>query len=310
MDAILNIIKPSGMTSHDVVSFVRKLLPGMKVGHTGTLDPAAAGVLPLCVGKATRLSSFLLEGSKGYRAEATLGIETDTLDSQGKVLSRQSVKGVSSGDVKKVLSGYTGETDQVPPAHSAIRYRGRKSYEWAHRGKSVKLPSRRVKIFNVELVEFIDDTFPRIIFDVECSHGTYIRSLALQIGKDLGSGAYLSFLLRTRSGPFTLYNAITLEDVQMAARDNNTEREAFPMDYAIKHLKRVTVINEALRYLAQGNYLFKEQVKCKTGFTEKKELFRVYDMQDRFWGIGEWQMASGELVFKPVKLLRSFREDS
>lgn len=312
MDAILNLIKPSGMTSHDVVSYTRKMLPGIKAGHTGTLDPAAAGVLPVCLGKATRVSSFLLEGRKGYRGEVTLGVATDSLDSEGREVSRQIVKGVSAQKAEEVLSGYTGEIEQVPPAHSAIHYRGRRAYEWAHQGEKISLPPRKVKIFNISLVEFINDSFPRIIFDVECSHGTYIRSLAMQIGKDLGLGAHLSFLLRTYVGSFGLDNASTLESLKKAVAIQNVSKMVVPMDYALQHIKKVNVTDEAIYYLAQGNHLFKEQVVESAEVTnkEKDEIYRVYDMQHNFWGIGRWENTSRGKMFKPEKLLRSYRGDS
>ncbi len=309
MDAIINILKPSGMTSHDVVSFARKLLPGIKIGHTGTLDPAASGVLPLCLGKATRISSFLLEGRKGYRGEMTLGIETDSLDSQGKETLRQIVKGVSINTVNKVLSDYCGEIEQVPPAYSAIHYLGRRSYEWAHEGKKVSLPPRKVNIFSLTLVEFIDDTFPRIIFDVECSHGTYIRSLALQIGQDIGYSAHLSFLLRTHAGPFKLNTAITLEKFQEVVNKKEINKEVMPMDYALQHIETVTIIDEALNYLIQGNHLFKEQV-INAEQKVKENIFRIYDTQENFWGLGRWEKTSKGIMFKPFKLLRSYRGDS
>jgi tRNA pseudouridine55 synthase len=313
VDAILNTLKPSGMTSHDVVAFARKKLPGVKIGHTGTLDPHAAGVLPLCLGSATRLSEYLLEGTKGYRGEVLLGIETDTLDAGGKEISRESVGDLSLNSIKEVFLKNTGESEQVPPSFSAVHYKGKKAYKWAHQGEMVDLPSRKIMIYRLDFIDIIHDgAFPRIIFDVECSHGTYIRVLARKIGRDLGYAAHLSFLLRTFVGPFTIDTAETLENIEARVADNTLNLALMPMDYIVRHLSRVTVTDEALLFLSRGNYLYPGQIiadRAPDCAENKKELIRIYDSESKFWGLGRWQLTANGPMFKPEKIFRNRKED-
>ncbi|NLZ28932.1 MAG: tRNA pseudouridine(55) synthase TruB [Firmicutes bacterium] len=307
MNAILNMLKPSGMTSHDVVSFARKKMPGVKIGHTGTLDPAASGVLPLCLGKATRISSFLLEGDKGYRGEIMLGIATDTFDGEGQITCQKPfvAPGIDPEQVRTVLRKNIGKMEQYPPSFSAIRYRGRRSYEWARKGKIIKLPPRKVNIYSLKLVRYMEGSFPRIIFDVKCSHGTYIRSLAVKIGEDLGCPAHLSFLLRTSVGPFTIDRSVTLEHFGKTVEENSTGEILLPIDVALFHMPEVVVIGEALRYLAHGNYLYGNQVSSPGGEPPVPgRVYRVYGPEREFWGLGKWVRAEKGLLFKPTKLLR------
>lgn len=295
------------MTSHDVVSFVRKQLPGRKVGHTGTLDPAASGVLPLCIGKATRISSFLLEGDKGYRGEITLGIATDTFDGEGRITCREPLKisDIDQDRVRAVLHKNTGEIEQNPPSYSAIRYRGRRSYEWARLGKDIKLPPRKVNIYSLSMVQFEEDSFPRIIFDVKCSHGTYVRSLAVKIGHDLGYPAHLSFLLRTSVGPFTIDRTVTLEDFRESVKENAMGKILLPIDDALPHMPEVVVIREALHYLANGNYLYMHQVSNPGGKPPVPDrIYKIYGPDKEFWGLGKWVEDEAGLMFKPIKILR------
>ncbi|NLI69406.1 MAG: tRNA pseudouridine(55) synthase TruB [Firmicutes bacterium] len=307
MNAILNILKPSGMTSHDVVSFARNKLPGIKVGHAGTLDPAASGVLPLCLGKATRISSFLLEGDKGYRGEIMLGIATDTFDGDGRITCQKplGVPGIDPERVRAVLRKNIGRMEQEPPSFSAIRYRGRRSYEWARKGKTIKLPPRKVSIYSLKLVQYMEGSFPRIIFDVKCSHGTYIRSLAVKIGEDLGCPAHLSFLLRTSVGPFTIDRTVTIEDLGKAVEENGIGEIFLPIDIALLHMPEVVVVKEALRYLVHGNYLYANQVSSPDGEPPVPgKVYRVYGPEREFWGLGEWTRVEKGIMFKPTKLLR------
>lgn len=307
MNAILNMLKPSGMTSHDVVSFARKKLPGVKIGHTGTLDPAASGVLPLCLGKATRISSYLLEGDKGYRGEIMLGIATDTFDGEGQITCQKPLKapGIDPEQVRAVLRKNIGKMEQDPPSFSAIRYRGRRSYEWARKGKIIKLPPRKVSIYSLKLVRCMEGSFPRIIFDVKCSHGTYIRSLAVKIGEDLGCPAHLSFLLRTSVGPFTIDRTVTLEHFGDAVEENSTGELLLPIDVALYHMPEVVVVGEALRYLAHGNYLYGNQVSSPGDEPPVPgRVYRVYGPEREFWGLGKWVRVEKGLLFKPIKLLR------
>jgi len=304
VNSIINILKPAGMTSHDVVSYVRKQLPGIKVGHTGTLDPAAAGVLPLCLGKATRLSSFLMEGVKGYRGEITFGVTTDTLDGEGKILEINKEHSIKSAEIQGVLQKFEGNIEQVPPIYSAVKHQGKRLYKQARNNKNPEPEPRSVTIYNIHMEEYIEGAFPRIIFDVKCSHGTYIRSLARDVGEILGVGGHLSFLVRTSSGLLDLNNSITIENFQLAINSNELEKLLIPMDFAVSHLKKIIVLNAYINYFVSGNFVKEEQVKVESENTQnEQELWRVYDQNEKFWGIGRWQATAQGLMLKPEKVL-------
>lgn len=209
MNGFLNVLKPAGMTSHDVVSFARRLLKTKKIGHTGTLDPGVAGVLVLCVGKATRLVEYILESGKKYRAELQLGLVTDTQDGFGKVIAR-SQPDIAADDLVRVLAKYQGCIEQLPPMYSAVRRNGQKLYELARRGIEVERKPRPVVIYDLQLRKRQGE---RVTFDVSCSKGTYIRTLCHDIGQDLGCGACMTRLIRTAVGPFLLADSWTLEEL-------------------------------------------------------------------------------------------------
>ncbi|HYG58196.1 MAG TPA: tRNA pseudouridine(55) synthase TruB [Symbiobacteriaceae bacterium] len=213
MDGILNLLKPPGMTSHDVVNAVRRALGIKKVGHTGTLDPGVAGVLPICVGRATRLAEFIAGEDKAYRAEITFGVTTTTQDSFGEVTSEGDASRLTRGDVAYVLTRFHGEIMQVPPMVSAVKVGGKRLYELAREGVEVERQARPVTIHRLQLLDFRPGSHPVAFVDVVCSKGTYIRTLAADIGEALKVGAHMSYLVRTRSGPFTLEAAATLEEL-------------------------------------------------------------------------------------------------
>ena len=212
LHGILVIDKPRGLTSHDVVARVRRLLKTRKVGHAGTLDPAAEGVLVLAVGRATKLLSDLSAHTKRYAAHVVLGVGAVSGDVEGPaILEEPSSDRPSSAAVSATLKGFTGDIEQVPPAHAAIKVDGQPLYRRARRGETVEVPSRNV---HVSLLTLIDYQFPNLCLDVECSAGTYVRSLARDIGNALGTSAYLHYLLRTRSGNFDLADAWSLDELQ------------------------------------------------------------------------------------------------
>lgn len=213
MDGIINVLKPPGMTSSDVVYWLRRGLKTKKIGHTGTLDPGVAGVLPLCVGKATRLAEYLTEQGKAYRAEVTFGITTDTQDAFGKVLQVTSPR-LKRGDLEQILPHFSGRISQIPPMYSAVRKEGKHLYEYARQGMTIERTPREVSIDKLELKEWIDGEFPKAILDIECSKGTYIRTLSHDLGQAIGCGAHMSYLLRVRSGPFKLSESWTLEEIE------------------------------------------------------------------------------------------------
>lgn len=215
MDGIINVLKPVGMTSTDVVRWLLRKTEAGKAGHIGTLDPGAAGVLPICLGKATRLAEYHSDQGKSYRAEITLGITTDTQDAFGQELSRI-VPIVSREQFANTLENFLGVIEQEPPMYSAVRKNGRHLYEYARQGIDVAREKRQVEIKRLDLVEWHEEKFPRVLFDVECSKGTYIRTLCHDIGVALGCGAHMSFLLRLGAGKFTLNSAYTLEEIDQA----------------------------------------------------------------------------------------------
>jgi len=211
---VLNFFKPPGMTSHDAVAFVRRVLKEKRVGHTGTLDPAAAGVLPICVGQATRLVEDLQAGTKRYIAEATFGRETDSGDLLGEVVRESDASTLQLEDLRAAMDAFRGEIEQTPPLHSAIKVGGVKLYDLARSGQSVEIPTRRVTISHLHLSRWQGGENPRAMLDIECSGGTYIRSLVRDIGRAANSAATMSFLVRNRSGFFSLGNAVSPEEFE------------------------------------------------------------------------------------------------
>ncbi len=213
VSGFLNINKPLHMTSHDVVAKIRRGLNLKKVGHAGTLDPLASGVLVICVGSATRLSEYVMHGTKRYRAQVHLGVTTDTYDAEGAVVQQRDASHVERGEVETHLTAFTGDIAQMPPMYSAIKQGGRKLYDLARAGQTVERELRPVRIDSLDIVEW---SLPEFTLDVVCSAGTYIRSLAYDLGEALGVGAHLSGLSRVTSGTFQLTDAITL-DVLLAS---------------------------------------------------------------------------------------------
>ncbi|KLU63460.1 tRNA pseudouridine synthase B [Peptococcaceae bacterium CEB3] len=222
MDGVINLLKPPGMTSAAVVAWVRRALSVRKAGHTGTLDPSVAGVLPICLGKATRLAEYFTAQGKFYRAEATFGLVTDTQDAQGKILQRRPAL-LSRADLEKVLPRFRGVINQVPPMHSALRKDGKHLYEYARAGIVLAREPRVIRVERLDLVRWTDGKFPKAILDIECSKGTYVRTLCHDLGQAAGYGAHMSYLLRLRSGPFSLAESWTFEEIEAAWAEGNTE---------------------------------------------------------------------------------------
>lgn len=246
----VNIYKPIGMTSHDVVAKVRKITGIKQVGHTGTLDPFAEGVLPVCIGKATRLIEFLAD-DKEYLATVQFGKSTDTYDKDGNVIF-SSDKKVSEDDVKEALKIFEGEISQMPPIYSAIKVNGKKLYEYARSGKEVEIQPRRVVIENIELKSF-DKKLQQAQILIKCSKGTYIRSIANDLGENLGCGAHLIRLIRTQAGKFRVENSVKLEDVQIP---KNLINPIDMMDY-----EKIQVSGEDLEYIRNGRALKNKNIE-------------------------------------------------
>lgn len=259
MNGIINIIKPPGMSSHDVVNFVRKTLKIKKAGHTGTLDPGAAGVLVVCLGTATRLAQFMINDDKEYRAEITFGLKTSTGDSFGDVTCESDASPLDQESVCSVLASFTGEISQTPPMTSAIKLKGKKLYELARAGQVMERPARTVNIYSLEFISGTGWGGPRpsALLHLCCSKGTYVRSLCEDIGDRLGYGAYMSFLVRTRSGDYHIGRSVTIEEVVAAAtQGNNFSRIIISLDEALAGVPSVIVKNGAVKTVLSGAKLY------------------------------------------------------
>ncbi|GIV21045.1 MAG: hypothetical protein KatS3mg023_2796 [Armatimonadota bacterium] len=214
MDALVNLYKPAGMTSREAVDAVRRILGVRRAGHTGTLDPGAEGVLLICLGKATRLNEFLQWLPKTYRATMVLGVQTDTQDGEGKVIATTDASSITRERVEAVFPQFTGEIEQIPPMHSAVHHEGRRLYDLAREGKEVPRQARKVWIHRLQLLHFSPGEHPEVDIEVECSTGTYIRTLCADIGNALGAGGYMKSLVRTAIGAFRAEDAVTLQQLQ------------------------------------------------------------------------------------------------
>jgi tRNA pseudouridine55 synthase len=247
---LLNVDKPSGPTSHDIVLAVRRGTGEKRIGHAGTLDPLAEGVLVLALGPATRLVEYLVASQKTYLAEITLGIETTTYDAEGEVVARRPLPDdLSPESIAPVLERFTGRVEQVPPVYSAVKVRGKAAYARVRNGEAVDLPPRLVEIKRLELIEF-DSPVLRVA--VDCSPGTYIRSLADDIGKALGCGAMLSGLVRTASGSFTQQDAVSWEALQRSFEDRTWEKYLLPADTALEGFPRLDLDESQYRLALNG----------------------------------------------------------
>lgn len=258
-NGILPLHKPKGMTSHDCVFRLRKLLKTKKVGHTGTLDPDVTGVLPICIGKATKVAEYMSDYPKEYVGEVTLGSSTTTEDSSGEIVVQKSVGTPPTIEqVKKILHYFTGEIDQVPPMYSAVKVKGKKLYEYARAGIEVERPVRRVYIYEIQLVENeIKSRHDKLSFSfrVKCSKGTYVRTLAVDIGKKLGYPAHMSYLQRIASGPFQLSDCFTFEQLEDMVDKNEVQNVLLPIEEAIKHFPSIVVDKETEAKIKNGSVL-------------------------------------------------------
>ena len=297
IDGILNIHKASGMTSHDVVARVRKLLRQKRVGHTGTLDPMATGVLPICVGQATRVAEYLSESGKAYQAEITFGTVTDTYDAEGTVLRTASTDALTLERIENLLPRFLGPQLQVPPLYSAIKIQGQPAYKHARAGEALTLEPRAVEITQLHIVDW---QHPKLTLDVECSKGTYIRSLAYDLGEALECGAYLTALLRTRSGPFSIEQSLTLEQLTDAVEQGQIANCLFPADYAMQSYPALHLDEETAQHVLHGN-VFHYQLDMTISQPQHHALARVYDPTGHFLAIATWD--AEQVHWQPKKVL-------
>lgn len=290
MKGILLVNKEEGKTSHDMVSALRRLTGIKKVGHTGTLDPMATGLLPLCLGKATRLASYVQGERKTYRAWGVLGKRTDTLDRTGQVLD-QAPFDVSLEDLEGVLASYLGPLDQVPPMYSALKYKGRRLYDYAREGVEVQRKARRVHIYRLDLLDFDGQRFE---FELDCSSGTYVRSLIDSIGQDLGTYAYMDDLVRTRVGSFILGDAHKVEDLATMT-SQGIEGLLLPMERAVTSLDRLDLDPGLEDHVRDGKLLESPDL-------EEGREYAVFS-GDVFVGLGQRKDQGGQAYLHVHKVL-------
>lgn len=296
LNGIINVYKEAGFTSHDVVAKMRGICGQKKIGHTGTLDPAATGVLPVCLGSGTRLCDMLTEKDKEYAAVLLLGVTTDTQDITGAVLSQKEVK-ASEEEVKEAVMSFVGDYDQIPPMYSALKVNGKKLYELARAGKEVEREARRVRIEEIEILHM---ELPRVTMRVVCSKGTYIRTLCADIGNKLGCGGTMESLQRTRVGIFKLEEALTLSQLQEKKEDGTLPSCVKPVDACFEHLTALRVCPQHQKLLDNGNPLFADQMLERIRIGEGEQV-RVYSADGRFFGIYVKEEDRSRR-FKPVKM--------
>lgn len=292
---MINVYKEKGFTSHDVVAKLRGICKQKKIGHTGTLDPDAVGVLPVCLGSATKLCDMLTDKEKEYIAELRLGLITDTQDVSGKVLEERSIKATKE-EICHAIMSFVGAYDQIPPMYSALKVNGKKLYELAREGKEIERKSRPVTIFEIEILE---EAFPAYKIRVRCSKGTYIRTLCHDIGIRLGCGAVMTSLQRTRSGSFRMEEAYTLAQIQKRADEGKLEELVIPVEKMFEHLPSVSTGENARKALANGNQLKKEEYDSDRELA-KEEQVRLYDADGKFHGVYRYDV--NRKLLCPVKL--------
>jgi len=279
MDGILNINKPAGKTSYTIVAMVKRLTSEKRVGHAGTLDPMATGVLPICLGQATRLVEYLMDTTKTYRAEIELGISTDSYDREGTITRRGDTSGITHEQLENALDSFRGVITQIPPIYSAIKHQGKPLYELARAGIDVERKSRTAKIYSLELNNWEN---PILNIEVTCGKGTYIRSLANDLGEALGCGAMLKNLERSRCGIFDIKDAVTIEHFEEACQGGYWESLLYPMDSILSLWETVIVGEEKAKAIRNGALItIAENKSNQTG----SELCRAYTWDGSLLGI-------------------------
>lgn len=295
LDGVVNFFKPAGMSSHDAVYFFRRLLGIKKIGHTGTLDPMASGVLPICIGKGTRIAEYLTDSRKEYIGELTLGSKTDTLDSTGSILNSSSLL-AGEPEITKAFNNYKGKINQLPPMYSARKVEGKKLYELARQGIVLDRQAREVEIYEMEILKILENQ--RIIFRTKCSKGTYIRTICDDIGDALGTFGYMSFLLRTQVGGFLINNSLGMDTLKNFNKDE-LEKIITPMDKALSHLQAVELNVDRYEKLVNG---LSTRLGAIYNDYPRNTPLRVYS-GSRFVGIGILSEDGSDLSLKMEKVL-------
>lgn len=285
ISGVLVVDKPVGLTSHDVVQVVRKGTNIKRAGHTGTLDPRASGVLVILLGPAVRLSEYVSASDKRYQAVVRLGTSTDTYDSEGRITRSAPVDHITEEQFQEALKGFVGEIEQVPPPYSAVKVKGRKAYEMAREGEEVELAPRRIHVYNLELLEWAP---PEAVIDVYCSSGTYVRSLAHDLGEKMGVGAHLVGLRRTKSGRFTLRDAVPLRKLREAFEDGSWYQYLIPAAEALSEWPAIELTFEQMDLIRHGHRIPADisQSPMARGINEQGELVALMEYVPES---SEWQ---------------------
>ncbi len=296
VDGVLLLDKPQGLSSNQALQQVRRLLQAQKAGHTGTLDPMATGLLPVCLGEATKFSAQLLEADKTYRTRVQLGVVTDTGDAEGEVVERHPVAPLSVTEIEHVLERFRGEIEQTPPMYSALKHQGRKLYELAREGKTVERAVRRVTVYDARLLAVEGTAFE---LEVRVSKGTYIRTLAEDIGRALGCGAHITALRRLATGPFGAEGMLTIDRLEALPDQAAREAALLPVDVLVAHLPRLALDEAARQRIMQG-----QPVRLDVNDIAIGELARLYSAET-FIGLG---VVSGPQEVAPKRLLSTAAE--
>jgi len=291
MDGILNINKPWGKTSFSIVAMVKRLSGERRVGHAGTLDPMATGVLPVCLGQGTRVVEFLVDSSKTYQAQIELGIATDTYDATGKITHKESPSGITREHLQTSLASFRGSIQQTPPMYSAIKYHGKPLYKLARAGINIERQSRLVKIYRLELIDWQS---PVATVEIECSKGTYIRSLAHDLGQALGCGANLKNLVRSRCGLFDIIDSVSIPQLEDAFHYGYWHHFIYPSDIVLSHWMAMVVNDDTSQAIRNGQPFVPED--ASKAWQSVDDRCRVYTRQGHFLGVmrfnherGHWQ---------------------
>ena len=296
VDGIILLDKPLGRSSNSALQKVRYLFNAKKAGHTGSLDPLATGVLPICFGQASKVTSFLLDSDKRYRCTAQLGVTTTTGDKEGDELDIKEVTAFTEDDIEKVLTNFRGAIEQIPPMHSALKHNGQPLYKLARQGIEIERKVRHVTIHELNIVEFNKDS---ITLDVKCSKGTYIRTLAQDIGEAMGFGAHLSMLRRTEVSPFDCSKLFTIEDIETLANDNQLGNILMPIDSALLEFPAIQLNDEEVALIRNG-------IKIRRDEIPESDRIRLYSPQNEFLGIGQYHLdETGNPLLIPRRLMNT-----
>jgi tRNA pseudouridine55 synthase len=293
LHGIIPVYKPRGLTSHDVVSRIRRLVGQKRVGHTGTLDPEVDGVLPICLGQATRIVEYIQHLPKRYQGAMKIGISMDTEDQTGNIIKERVVDQLTAEQIIEVMSDFHGEIEQIPPMYSAVKVQGRRLYDLARAGKVIERPSRQVTIYHLELTYLESGVHPIVHFDVTCSKGTYIRTLCVDIGTAIGYPAHMTMLTRVESGPFQLVDCYSFDELESAKEAGNLANLIVGIDESLGHLPAMVVTEDDGQKVLDG-------IPFEWEENNNIPLIRIYTETGRFCAI--YQLIQQEL--RPVKVFR------